>query len=151
MKSSIVPRKGSHYEPPSRLRSASPKPRSRICANGLRRTRWPEPERSTTGPGGAAGLCAGALRSWAEDYDFGFAKRLNAFPQFRDTVDGLGIHFLTSARPSRTPSRWFLRTGAGGSVLEFLEVLGPLTDRARTSGDSGGRVHVVARRAGYVE
>jgi hypothetical protein len=37
-------------------------------------------------------------RSWAEDDDFDFAARLNAFPQYRPTVDGLGMSTVLSLR-----------------------------------------------------
>lgn len=111
----------------------------------LRRTRWPEPEPVDDWSQGlplsyAQELC----RSWAEDYDFGFAKRLNAFPQFRDTVDGLGIHFVHLRSPEPNAFPLVLTHGWPGSVLEFLDVFGPLTDPAAHGGDSADAFHVVA-------
>jgi hypothetical protein len=87
-------------------------------------------------------------RSWAEDYDFGFAKRLNVFPQYRDTVEGLGIHFLHVRSPEPDAFPLVLTHGWPGSVLEFLEVLGPLTDPRARRGLGGGvpRGRAVAAR-----
>jgi pimeloyl-ACP methyl ester carboxylesterase len=55
------------------------------------------------------------------DYDFGFAERLNVFPQYRDTVDGLGIHFLHVRSPEPDAFPLVLTHGWPGSVREFLE------------------------------
>jgi len=61
-------------------------------------------------------------RSWAEDYDFGFARRLNVFPQYRDTVDGLGIHFphVRSPEPDAFPLVLTRVAGFGAGVLGSL-------------------------------
>ncbi|SDE50394.1 epoxide hydrolase family protein [Pseudonocardia oroxyli] len=111
----------------------------------LRRTRWPEREPVADRSQGlpldeAQELC----RSWAEDYDFGFAARVNAFPQFRTTIDGLGVHFLHVRSPEPDAFPLVLTHGWPGSVLEFLEVLGPLTDPRAHGGDPADAFHVVA-------
>ena len=92
----------------------------------LRATRWPDPE---TDPGqGVAlrdlqALCA----YWADGYDWrALERRLNAAPQFRTTIDGLGIHFL-HARSERDAFPLVLTHGWPGSVVEYLGVLEPLT------------------------
>jgi pimeloyl-ACP methyl ester carboxylesterase len=96
----------------------------------LRRTRWPE---AATVDGWTQGVPLDYLRDlcryWADDYDFAAAQaRLNRFPQFRTVIDGLGVHFLhvRSARPGAVPL--LLTHGWPGSVVEFAEVIGPLTD-----------------------
>jgi hypothetical protein len=111
----------------------------------LRRTRWPEPEPVDDWSQGVPLAYAQELcRSWAEDYDFGFAKRVNVFPQYRDTIDGLGIHFLHVRSPEPDAFPLVLTHGWPGSVLEFLEVLGPLTDPRAHGGDPADAFHVVA-------
>jgi epoxide hydrolase len=111
----------------------------------LRRTRWPEPEPVDDWSQGLPLAYARELcRYWAEDYDFGFAGRLNAFPQYRDTVDGLGIHFLHVRSPEPDAFPLVLTHGWPGSVLEFLDVLGPLTDPRAHGGDPADAFHVVA-------
>lgn len=96
----------------------------------LARTRWPEPE---TVEDWSQGVPRAYLRElcayWADDYDWRRAEeRLNAFPQFRTEIDGLGIHLLhvRSRHPGALPL--VLTSGWPGSVMEFLKVIGPLTD-----------------------
>ncbi|MFD8496470.1 epoxide hydrolase family protein [Amycolatopsis sp. NPDC059657] len=92
----------------------------------LARTRWPE--RETDSSQGAQLDRVQALAAyWADGYDFGFVKRLNAFPQFRTEIGGLGIHFVhvLSANPDARPL--LITHGWPGSVVEFLKVLGPLS------------------------
>ncbi len=111
----------------------------------LRRTRWPEPETVDDWSQGVPLAYARELcRHWAEDYDFGFADRVNAFPQYRETVDGLGIHFLYVRSPEPDAFPLVLTHGWPGSVLEFLHVLGPLTDPRAHGGDPADAFHVVA-------
>jgi len=111
----------------------------------LRRTRWPEAEPVDDWSQGLPLAYAQELcRTWAEDYDFGFAKRLNVFPQYRDTVDGLGIHFVHVRSPEADAFPLVLTHGWPGSVLEFLEVLGPLTDPRAHGADPADAFHVVA-------
>lgn len=111
----------------------------------LRGTRWPEPATVDDWEQGvplefARELC----RHWAEDYDFGLAGRVNAFPNFKTTVDGLGIHFLHVRSPEPDAIPLVLTHGWPGSVIEFLDVLGPLTDPRAYGGDPADAFHVVA-------
>jgi pimeloyl-ACP methyl ester carboxylesterase len=111
----------------------------------LRRTRWPEPEPVDDWSQGLPLAYAQELcRSWAEEYDFGFAQRVNRFPQYRDTIDGLGIHFLHLRSPEPDAFPLVLTHGWPGSVLEFLDVVGPLTDPRAHGGDPADAFHVVA-------
>lgn len=107
--------------------------------------RWPEP---LPGAGWERGVPVGYLRDlarrWVDDFDWRAAEsKMNAFPQFTTEVDGQTIHFLhvTSPEPDATPL--VLLHGWPGSVIEFLDVIGPLTDpRAHGFGD-GPAFHVV--------
>jgi epoxide hydrolase len=97
----------------------------------LRRTRWPDAEVVDDWSQGVPlqyvqELCAW----WAEGYDMGVAERINAFPQSKLELDGLGIHFLHVRSPEPDALPLVLTHGWPGSVLEFLDVLGPLTDPA---------------------
>jgi epoxide hydrolase len=101
-------------------------------ADRLRRTRWPERE---TVPDWSQGVPLAYLQDvcayWADGYDWRRAEaRLNALPQFRTTLDGLGIHFLHVRSPHPGALPLLLTSGWPGSVLEFLDVVGPLTDPA---------------------
>jgi epoxide hydrolase len=111
----------------------------------LRNTRWPEPEPV---PDWSQGVPLAYLRElcgyWAEGYDWRPVEaRMNDAGQFRTTIDGLGVHFLhaRSAHPDALPL--VLTHGWPGSVLEFLELLGPLTDPTAHGGSAADAFHVV--------
>ncbi|MHA6629504.1 epoxide hydrolase family protein [Pseudonocardia sichuanensis] len=96
----------------------------------LRRTRWPEAE---TVEGWEQGVPLAHLRAlcayWADGYDWRATEaRLNALPQFRTTIDGLGIHFLHVRSPHPGALPLVLTHGWPGSVVEFLDVIALLTD-----------------------
>jgi pimeloyl-ACP methyl ester carboxylesterase len=111
----------------------------------LTRTRW---ARDLPGTGWERGVPAAYLRElatyWAEEYDWRACEAaLNAYPQFITTIDGADVHFLhvRSAGPAATPL--LLLHGWPGSVVEFLDMIGPLTDPAAHGGDPAGAFHVV--------
>jgi len=111
----------------------------------LGRTRWPEPE--TVGDwsqGIPLAYVQELCRYWAEDYDWRRAEaRLNAVPQFRTELDGLGIHFLHARSPHPGALPLLLTHGWPGSVVEFLDVIGPLVAPPAHGGDAGDAFHVV--------
>jgi pimeloyl-ACP methyl ester carboxylesterase len=68
-------------------------------------------------------------RYWATDYDLRrIEARLNALPQFTTTIDGVDIHFLHVKSPHEQALPLIMTHGWPGSVIELLEVVGPLTD-----------------------
>jgi pimeloyl-ACP methyl ester carboxylesterase len=96
----------------------------------LRGTRWPERE---TVEDWSQGVPLAYLRDlceyWAESYDWRATEaRLNALPQFRTEIDGLGIHFLHIRSPHPDALPVVITHGWPGSIVEFLDVIGPLTD-----------------------
>jgi len=111
----------------------------------LARTRWAP---GLPGTGWERGVPAAYLRElaayWAGGYDWrAHEAALNAIPQFITTIDGAGVHFLhvRSAEPDATPL--MLLHGWPGSVVEFLDVIGPLTDPAAHGGDPADAFHLV--------
>ncbi len=111
----------------------------------LRRTRWPEP---ATVDGWAQGVPVDYLRElcrhWAEDYDWRATEaRLNALPQFRTVLDGLGVHLVHVRSPHPGALPLVLTHGWPGSVVEFEAVIGPLTDPVAHGGDAADAFHVV--------
>jgi pimeloyl-ACP methyl ester carboxylesterase len=81
---------------------------------------------------------------WRDRYDWRrFEARANSFPHFRTGIDGLGFHFI-HARSSHTNAMPIIFThGWPGSFVEFLEVVGPLTEPTRSGGNSDDAFHVV--------
>jgi epoxide hydrolase len=85
-------------------------------------------------------LCA----YWATGYDWRATEaRLNALPQFRTEIDGLGIHLLHVRSPHPDALPLVITHGWPGSIVEFLKVIGPLTDPAAHGGDPADAFHVV--------
>ncbi|GGW30515.1 epoxide hydrolase family protein [Streptomyces griseoloalbus] len=111
----------------------------------LDRTRWPDP---LAGTGWAYGVPQEYLRElvryWRHEYDWRASEaRLNEWPQFTTVVDGATVHFahVRSPEPDATPL--VVTHGWPGSIVEFLHVLGPLTDPAAHGGDRADAFHVV--------
>jgi epoxide hydrolase len=111
----------------------------------LRRTRWPERETvDDLSQGVPLAYVQDLCGYWAEDYDWRTTEaRLNALPQFRTEIDGLGIHFLHVRSPHPNALPLVITHGWPGSIIEFLKVIGPLTDPAVHGGDAADAFHVV--------
>jgi pimeloyl-ACP methyl ester carboxylesterase len=83
-------------------------------------------------------------RYWAADYDFGrLAERLNALPQFTTEVDGVAIHFIHARSEHEDALPLIITHGWPGSVVEMLDVIGPLTDPTAHGGSGEDAFHVV--------
>jgi pimeloyl-ACP methyl ester carboxylesterase len=111
----------------------------------LARTRWPESE---TVPDWSQGIPLAYVqevcRYWERDYDMRRVEtQLNALPQFRSEIEGVGIHFLHVRSPHEQAVPLVLTHGWPGSVVEFLKVIGPLTDPPAHGGDAGDAFHLV--------
>jgi pimeloyl-ACP methyl ester carboxylesterase len=111
----------------------------------LARTRW---ARDLPGAGWERGVPTSYLRElagyWAREYDWrAHEAALNALPQFSTTIDGASVQFLhlRSAQPDATPL--LLLHGWPGSIVEFLDMIGPLTDPAAHGGDPADAFHLV--------
>lgn len=112
----------------------------------LDRTRWPEKETVGDWSQGSPldrvqALCA----YWRTSYDWRRCEaRLNALGQFRTHIDGLDIHFMHVASPHPRAMPLLITHGWPGSVIEFLKVIGPLTDPPAYGGDPADAFHVIA-------
>ena len=111
----------------------------------LRNTRWPEAETvEDRSQGVPLAYLRDLCRTWAEEYDWRASEaRLNALPQFRTVIDGLGIHFLHVRSPHADALPLVITHGWPGSIVEFLKVIGPLTDPTALGGDDSDAFHVV--------
>jgi pimeloyl-ACP methyl ester carboxylesterase len=111
----------------------------------LHRTRWPD---ELPGVGWTRGVPLGYLQElaayWADGYDWRkHEARLNELPQFTTTIDGANIHFLHVRSPQPDALPLLLTHGWPGSIAEFLQVIGPLTDPAAHGGDPTDAFHLV--------
>lgn len=81
---------------------------------------------------------------WGQVYDWRTTEsRLNALPQFRTEIDGLGIHFVHVRSPHPDALPLVLTHGWPGSIVEFLKVIEPLADPTAHGGDATDAFHVV--------
>jgi microsomal epoxide hydrolase len=112
----------------------------------LARTRFPD-----AGPGEPwkYGTDVAYLRElvtyWRDRYDWRkHEAALNAFPQWKAQVAGLGIHFIHQRGKGPKPLPLVITHGWPGSVAEFTKIIGPLTDPAAHGGDPADAFDVVA-------
>jgi pimeloyl-ACP methyl ester carboxylesterase len=83
-------------------------------------------------------------RYWATDYDWRACEtRLNALPQFKTEIDGVGIHFIHVRSPHAGALPLIMTHGWPGSVVELLGAVGPLTDPAAHGGAAGDAFDLV--------
>ena len=81
---------------------------------------------------------------WRDGYDWRATEaRINAYPQFRTEIDGVGIHFLHMRSPEAGAHPLLLTHGWPGSIVEFLKVIGPLSDPGAHGGDPADAFHLV--------
>lgn len=111
----------------------------------LKRTRWPERETVENWYQGVPLAYMKELcRYWGEEYDWRATEaRLNALPQFRTEIDGLGIHFVHVRSPQPDALPLIITHGWPGSIVEFMKVIGPLADPVAYGGNSVDAFHVV--------
>ena len=111
----------------------------------LRATRWPEPETVDDWSQGAPlAYVQDVCRYWADGYDWrAFEAQLNGFAHFRTQIDGLGIHFLHVRSREADAIPVIMTHGWPGSIVEFVKVIGPLTDPVAHGGRASDALHVV--------
>ena len=114
--------------------------RRRIAA-----TRWPERETvADESQGVQLATMQELVRYWGTEYDFGRVEaRLSDFPHFLTELDGLDIHFIHVKSPHENALPLIITHGWPGSVIEMLNVVGPLTDPTAHGGDAGDAFDVV--------
>jgi len=111
----------------------------------LQMTRWPDKETVADASQGAQlAKLQELVRYWGTDYDWrkGEAK-LNSYPQFKTTIDGVEIHFIhvRSRHPNALPL--IITHGWPGSVFEQVKLIGPLTDPTKYGGRAEDAFDVV--------
>lgn len=112
-------------------------------AGRLARTRLPEeaPDRSH---GVSLDRVRTLLARWRDSYDWrAHEARLNAFPQLMTEIDGHTVHALHVRSAEADALPLLLTHGWPGSVAEFLDVIGPLTDPVAHGGRAGDGFHLV--------
>lgn len=86
-------------------------------------------------------LCA----YWVEKFDWRKAEaRLNAFPQYKASVQGIDMHFIAERGSGTNPMPLLISHGWPGSVAEFLHLVEPLAHPERFGGNTEDAFTVVA-------
>jgi pimeloyl-ACP methyl ester carboxylesterase len=93
-------------------------------------TRWPSQELvADRSQGVQLATIQELTRYWATEYDWRKCEaKLNALPQFTTEIDGVDLHFIHVKSPHENAMPLVITHGWPGSVIELLEVVGPLTD-----------------------
>ena len=101
-------------------------------------TRWPSTELvADRSQGVQLSPLQKLARFWVTDYDWRKAEaRLNALPQFTTKIDGVGIQFIHVKSAHENALPLIMTHGWPGSVIEFLETVGPLTDPTAHGGNA---------------
>jgi pimeloyl-ACP methyl ester carboxylesterase len=74
---------------------------------------------------------------WRNSFDWRKAEaRLNAHPQFTTTIDGTTIHYVAQSSPRADARPLVLIHGWPSSYLEYLDLVGPLTDPEAHGGNA---------------
>ncbi|MEV1244530.1 epoxide hydrolase family protein [Nonomuraea sp. NPDC049750] len=112
----------------------------------LTRTLWPD---ELPDVGWSYGIPVSYVRRLAEYWRTGYDWRkheaaLNEYPQFTTEIDGQNIHFLHVRSPEPDALPLVLTHGWPGSIVEFMKIIGPLTDPRAHGGDPADAFHVVA-------
>ncbi|WP_406631353.1 epoxide hydrolase family protein [Amycolatopsis sp. WGS_07] len=110
----------------------------------LDRVRLPEPE---TVPDETQGIrladLSMLLTAWREHDWPARQARWNAIPHYRAVLDGLGIAFWHVRSPEPDALPLVLTHGWPGSILEFEDVAGPLSDPVAHGGSARDAFHLV--------
>lgn len=111
----------------------------------LARTRWTD---QLDGTGWSYGVPVTYLKElaeyWRTSYDWRAAEaELNSFPQFTTEIDGANVHFLHVRSPEPGAFPLILTHGWPGSIVEFLDLIGPLTDPVAHGGAAEDAFHLV--------
>ena len=111
------------------------------------------PRQALAGPtscpgGGDYGVSQSYVRSladhWRSGYDWRAVEaRINQYPQFTTEIDGQRIHFLHVRSPEPDALPLIVTHGWPGSIVEFLDIIDPLTDPRSHGGDPATAFHLV--------
>jgi pimeloyl-ACP methyl ester carboxylesterase len=111
----------------------------------LATARWATKEPVTDWSQGVPLAKAQALvEYWRTRYDWRRVEStLNGLPQFRTQIDGLGIHFIHARSKHANALPIILTHGWPGSIIEFLQIIGPMVDPTAHGGKAEDAFHVV--------
>lgn len=130
------------------IKSFSPKFSDSAIEDAHRRlgaTRYPDAEAVEDWEQGLPlHYCQELIRHWQQDYDWQrVPRRLSQCENLVTELEGLQIHFLHIRSPHTDARPLLITHGWPGSVLEFLELIAPLTDPTQHGGSPADAFHIV--------
>jgi len=111
----------------------------------LRMCRLPEPETvDDWSQGIPLNLVSELADYWQTSYDWQICQqRLNSYPQFTTRINDLDIHFLHVRSPEKNARPLIMTHGWPGSVLEFMDVIDPLSNPSQHGGKAEDAFHLI--------
>ena len=110
----------------------------------LSRTRFPDQAGAPWAYGTDLNWMAGFVDYWRDSFDWRAEEaRLNSFPQYKVRLQGIELHFMHVPGNGPDPHPLLLSHGWPGSVIEFMEIIRPLSDPRAHGGDPADAFHVV--------
>jgi pimeloyl-ACP methyl ester carboxylesterase len=108
-------------------------------------TRWPERERvADQSQGVQLATIQKLARYWATDYNWHKCEaKLNAYPQFVTSIDGVDIHFIHVRSKEKNALPIIVTHGWPGSIIEQLKIIDPLTNPTAHGGSAADAFDVV--------
>ncbi|QTD55348.1 epoxide hydrolase family protein [Parasphingorhabdus cellanae] len=111
----------------------------------LAMVRWPDPEPvDDWSQGIPLAYVQQVTDYWRENYDWRRCEAaLNHYPQHMTEIDGVDIHFMHIRSPEAAARPLIMTHGWPGSIVEFMDVIGPLTDPVAHGGNAKDAYHLV--------
>lgn len=111
----------------------------------LDRVRWPDPEPvDDWSQGIPLAYVQDVAAHWRSGYDWKKCEAaLNQYSHHMTEIDGVDIHFMHIRSPEPAARPVIMTHGWPGSIVEFLDVIGPLTDPVAHGGDAKDACHLV--------
>ncbi|WP_174291088.1 epoxide hydrolase family protein [Sphingomonas bacterium] len=112
----------------------------------LARTRWPREIGDNSGwqVGANLAFMRELTGYWLDGYDWrAEERRMNAFPQFRTTIDDVPIHFLHVRGKGPNPTPLILNHGWPWTFWDMRKIIEPLSDPAAFGGDPADAFDIV--------
>jgi pimeloyl-ACP methyl ester carboxylesterase len=111
----------------------------------LNNTRWPNAETVDDWSQGVPLAYAREFcQYWASEYDWpARLARMNQFEHYVTTIEDLPIHFIHARSPVKDARPILITHGWPGSIVEFLKVIGPLSDPEAHGGKAEDAFNVV--------
>ena len=108
----------------------------------LDRARWPDELEGDVDDGIKQSYVRSLYDYWRSTYDWRDRSAINAYPN-ADEIDGQNVHFLHVRSPEPNALPLIVTHGWPGSILEFFDIIGPLTDPRAHGGQAGDAFDLV--------